>query len=323
MRHVERRTALFVDFDNVFGALYARAPEAAEAFVLEPLRWLDWIGQRTAAASIASAPARRVLVRRCYLNPNGSLLVWNGERIFFGSFRNNLVRAGFQVTDCPPLTRGGKSSADIVMVMDVLDALQHPTHFDEFVLLSSDADFTPVLQRLRAHDRRTVVVSIGSAAEAYRAAADEVIGPDIFIRDALGFPPDDPGDRQISPEPVPAHAVADHRDPSLLLSEEQDPSADPVVTREAILAHVAAELAEAAAPLHLPAIGKRLHERLGPQVRASAFGGAGSLARLLAAAGDPRMELLPGAGGGWVRDPTRHPISVADGGAGPKRRAPP
>ncbi|MDJ0390606.1 NYN domain-containing protein [Roseomonas sp. E05] len=299
---MERRVALFLDFDNVFGALCAQAPEAAEAFVLEPGRWLDWVARRVRqAAAPAEEGACRLLVRRCYLNPSGSLLLESGERVFFGSFRNNLVRAGFQVTDCPPLTRGGKTSADIVMVMDVLDALQHATRFDTFAILSSDADFTPILQRLRAHDRRTMVVSIGSAADAYRAAADEVVGPGEFIREALGLPGE-------GTEPPDGPAAERWEEPASPDGEAPDPAA----MREAILAQVAAELARAPAPLHLPALGKRLHERLGPQVRATAFGGAGSLARLLAAAGDPQMELIPGYGGGWVRDTARHPLLRPD-----------
>ncbi|MFH5926061.1 NYN domain-containing protein [Roseomonas xinghualingensis] len=304
---MERRTALFVDFDNIFSALYGCDPEAAEAFVLQPQRWLDWVGRR--ASQMAGPDAScRLLVRRCYLNPNGSIQLRSGERVFFGSFRSNLVRVGLQVLDCPPLTRGGKTSADIVMVMDMLDALQHATHFDEFAILSSDADFTPVLQRLRAYDRRTLVVSIGNAASAYRAAADEVIGPEEFIRDALGL-----GIHEAERRDVPSDlngTAPGQQVPSLFLAnqgDEPDPALDPAVIREAILAHVANELAEAPAPLHLPGLGKRLHERLGAQVRATGFGGAGSLARLLAAAGDPRIELIPGSGGGWVRDPTRHP----------------
>ena len=43
------------------------------------------------------------------------------------------------------------------MVIDTIDALDHPAGYDEFVLLSADADLTPVLLRLRAHNRNTVV----------------------------------------------------------------------------------------------------------------------------------------------------------------------
>ncbi|MHB0704922.1 NYN domain-containing protein [Roseomonas mucosa] len=303
---MEQRVALFIDFDNVFSALCLQAPEAAEIFVAEPGRWLDWIAQRHAPqpgrGMTPPTVQRRILVRRCYLNPVGSLVLPDGERVFFGSFRDKLVRAGFQITECPPLTRGGKTSADIVLVMDVLDALGHATRFDEFVLVSSDADFTPVLHRLRAHDRRTVVVAVGNAAEAYRAAADEVVGSDVFVGQALGWsqerratpaqatPPAAGG-----PPPVPEQGGLDI------------PGGDPTAPREAILSLVMEELAHAPAPLHLPALGKRLQARLGPMLRSSAYGGAGSLGRLLATAGDPRLELIPGAGGGWLCDPARHP----------------
>lgn len=310
----ERRAALFVDFDNVFSALCQQAPEAAEAFVLEPARWLDWITRREisrlARNSVNPAVQRRILVRRCYLNPDGSLVLPNGERVFFGSFRSSLVRAGFQVTDCPPLTRGGKTSADIVLVMDVLDALSHATRLDEFVLMSSDADFTPVLQRLRAHDRRTIVVAVGNAAAAYQAAADDVIAGAEFIGGALGWSQARPG-----PAAGAARRPAALPPGSPLAGPERatgDGTTDPAAARAAILSLVIDDLARADAPLHLPALGKRLQDRLGPQVRASDYGGAGSLARLLATAGDPRLQLVPGAGGGWVRDPARHPSPPDD-----------
>jgi uncharacterized LabA/DUF88 family protein len=79
----------------------------------------------------------------------------------YGRFRPFFTRAAFRVVDCPPLTTRGKNSADIYMVLDILDALEHPTSFDEFILLSADADFTPVMLRLRAHDRRTVLLATG------------------------------------------------------------------------------------------------------------------------------------------------------------------
>lgn len=310
-RHLPHRLALYVDFDNVFSALCAQAPEAAEAFVLEPARWLEWIGGRPSEGTDGTCSSGRILIRRCYLNPNGSLLLQNGERVFFGSFRANLVRAGFQVTDCPPLTRGGKTSADIVMVMDMLDAIHHSTHFNTFVIVSSDADFTPVLQRLRAHDRRTVVVSIGSAADAYRAAADEVIGPEVFIRDGLGFIQEQPVPEALPPRSADA-GESGMTAPALPEEGTLEASMDPAATREAILSHIAAELARSSRPLHLPTLGGRLHRQLGPQVRATAFGGAGTLRRLLATAGDPHMELVSGSGGGWVRDPARHRVAPLD-----------
>jgi hypothetical protein len=311
---LDRRTALFVDFDNIFSALCKLSPDAAEAFVAEPGKWLEWITRREVAQPDGRSPRlgtpRRILLRRCYLNPNGSLVLPNGERVFFGSFRSNLVLAGFQVIDCPPLTRGGKTSADMVLVMDVLDALGHATHFDEFILMSSDADFTPVLQRLRAHDRLTTVVAIGNAAEAYHAAADEVIGSDEFVGSALG------GHR----------APQERREPSvpptrLRTSEANLPfsgkgvpevAVDPADVREAIIFAVLEELEQSSTPLRLAALGNNLRTRLGPRVLSTSYGGSGSLTRLLATAGDPRIQCVPRPGGGWVYDPIRHTFDVQD-----------
>jgi hypothetical protein len=93
------------------------------------------------------------------------------------------------VVDCPPLTSGGKTSADIQMVMDILDALGHTTRFEEFIILSGDADFTPMLLRLSKYDRRSAVLAIGPASVAYKAACDLLIDQDIFLEEAIGVIP--------------------------------------------------------------------------------------------------------------------------------------
>ncbi len=178
MPQAERiRTALFVDFDNIYLGLHRVDPEAAEVFATEPTRWLAWMERGLIGKSQSSEPGRMplaVLVRKCYLNPKT-----------FHKYRPYFTRAAFEVVDCPPLTSLGKTSSDIRMVMDILDTLGHPTRFDEFMILSGDADFTPVLLRLRAHDRRTVVVAVGYAASAYTAACDRLITEDRFIEDTL------------------------------------------------------------------------------------------------------------------------------------------
>ena len=51
----------------------------------------------------------------------------------FPFVRHHFLRAGFEVIDCPPLTAQLKNSADIRMVMDVRDVLNHDTYFDEFI----------------------------------------------------------------------------------------------------------------------------------------------------------------------------------------------
>src|ERR1039458_5238247 len=111
--------------------------------------------------------SRRFLIRACSMNPS-----------VFSQFRPNFTRAGFSVVDCPSLTQQGKSSADINLVLDAVDALSAETRYDEFVILSADADFTPLALRCRAADRRVTIITAGPAASAYRAVADTVITAD-------------------------------------------------------------------------------------------------------------------------------------------------
>ena len=93
----------------------------------------------------------------------------------FPFVRHHFLRAGFEIVDCPPLTQQLKNSSDIRMVMDVRDYLTHDTYFDEFVILSGDADFTPVLHRLRAHARRTVIFANDYTAAPYTAISDSEV----------------------------------------------------------------------------------------------------------------------------------------------------
>jgi len=173
------RSALFVDFDNVYLSLRNFDRRAADAFAERPALWLDWLesGAHAALEDGVDPIPRRVLIRNCYLNP----AAFSRQRSFF-------TRAAFTVVDCPSLTARGKNSADILMAMDILDAVNHPTRFDEFIILTSDADFTPVLLRLRAHDRITSVLTSTITAAAFREACDVSIDLETFAVDALGLP---------------------------------------------------------------------------------------------------------------------------------------
>ncbi|MFC8193048.1 NYN domain-containing protein [Cellulomonas sp. NPDC057328] len=158
------RSALLVDFDNVYIGLKRLDPAAAEAFATEPGHWLAQLAQ---GSDTDGEVTRRFLVRACYLNPS-----------VYSRYRPNFTRAGFRVVDCPSLTQQGKSSADINLVLDAVDALAAPTRYDEFVIVSADADFTPLAQRCRADDRRVTIITASPAASAYRSVADSVVGAD-------------------------------------------------------------------------------------------------------------------------------------------------
>ncbi len=124
-------------------------------------------------AQFGAAP-RRIVMNRCYGNPVPRRNAHDNSTDMnsFPFVRHHFLRAGFEVIDCPPLTAQLKNSADIRMVMDIRDLLMHDTYFDEFIILSGDADFTPVLIRLRAHARRTVIFANDFTAAPYTAISD-------------------------------------------------------------------------------------------------------------------------------------------------------
>ena len=182
------KSALFVDFDNVYSGLRRLDVAYAEAFASDPLRWLNWVTTQLAMPLAPEAPVqRRILVRRCYLNP-----------VMYQRFRFGFSKAGFEIIDCPPMTSAGKTSTDIHMVLDMVDVLQSPTHYDEFIVFSADADFTPLLRKLRRDDRRTTIFAAGATSASYDASSDLIIDPDAFVSEALGF-----GDEDSTPTAPP------------------------------------------------------------------------------------------------------------------------
>lgn len=175
-----RLCAVFVDYDNIYLSLRRQDEQAAKQFPKNVIEWLRQLesGELITETGHTSTPVQRRLVMcRCYGNPvprrNAS-----DNSTDIGSFpfvRHHFLRAGFEIIDCPPLTAQLKNSSDIRMVMDIQDLLDHKTHFDEFIILSGDADFAPILQRLRTHARRTTIFVNETTAMPYVALCDAQI----------------------------------------------------------------------------------------------------------------------------------------------------
>jgi hypothetical protein len=92
---------MFVDFDNIFITYASEDEELAKEFATKPEKWLEWIEKQMPAAHLGDSTERKVLIRRCYMNP-----------VVFAQHRPFFTRAGFEVIDCPPLTTRGKTSTD-------------------------------------------------------------------------------------------------------------------------------------------------------------------------------------------------------------------
>jgi hypothetical protein len=267
------RTALFVDFDNLFIGLGADQRPEARYFALNPANWLGWLTSHPLGRDKSTNWERRVLLRRCYLNP-----------IPFGQFRTGFINAGFEVIDCPPLTLQGKTSADIHMAIDMLEALQHPTRFEEFVVMSADADFTPILLRLRAHDRHTVVISGSQASRAYSASCDFHMTQIDFVDGGLS----------------PAIQAAEGAGRTIL-----SPSALTSM-RDKARALINQLLQRSTEPIVLATIAHRLNDGLGKsQTLGSNWGGKGTLKGFIRSLEEPDWQIVDGIPG-YIYDRKRH-----------------
>jgi hypothetical protein len=313
------RSALFLDFDNIYSSLARRDAKAAEVFARKPERWLEWFEQGLGPVGPRSSndTERVVLQRSCYLNPQ-----------VYGRFREGFTRAGFRVVDCPALTRQGKNSADIHMVLDALDVLAHPTYYDEVILLSLDADFTPLFLRLRAHDRRVIMLGTGFAAAPMTRACDYVIPDDVFTGEALGQvltiePAPAPEPVAAAPAVAPVAAVTPGPSstapattlPSPAPAEAQAgvPEVDPVF-EAAVQTRLREIVAASRVPLAGSAVGIALRTEFGQRLIDSHWAGRGSLRAFVAATPDERIGWCTW-GAGYVHDRARHVVPVEDGQA--------
>ena len=271
------KSALFVDFDNVYSGLRRLDQETADQFARNPTVWMNWlIKSLEMPEPVAAGAKRRVLVRRCYLNPQA-----------YQRFRPSFNLAGFEIIDCPALTSEGKTSTDINMVLDIVDLLQHETHYDEFIVFSADADFTPVLRKLRRWDRRTTVLAIGFPSAAYRASADLLIDQDDFVRNALSF------DETAAPPPI----------------EPQPPGPSAAECGPLALQLILQAVREAATPVSLARVASLLLNRI-EGLDASSWAGFGSFRALIEAL-DLQPLIVSWESGGTIHDPRRHALPTS------------
>ncbi len=304
------KSALFVDFDNVFSRLKQLQPEAAERFARHPSQWIGWLtGLLALPEPHEEGERRRLLVRRCYLNPN-----------WYQAYRHAFLRAGFEIVDCPPVTSQGKTSTDIHMVLDIIDLLQHETRCDEFIVFSADADFTPVLRKLRRYDRRTTVLAIGFPSAAYQASTDLLIDERLFVREALGL-------GQVNAEPAAAsngqtNEAGEMRVPDAGASgikpanpsaatPKQEPSPKPVprLATSEELAQIAALIWTVVDESALAVSGSTLASRLRQEHLdiMENWNGCGTFKAFFRSLGLSRLIFSSGPGG-RVLDPSRHDL---------------
>lgn len=295
-------SAVFIDYDNIYQSLKKKSEEAAKRFAKDSSVWLSQIesGQLITLTKQANTlPKRQLILNRCYGNPvprrNNSDNTTDMSSFPF--VRHQFLRAGMEVIDCPPLTSQLKNSAEIRIVMDMNDLISHQTRFDEFIILSGDADFTPILYRLRAHARRTIVFVNQLTAAPYSAIADGEIREDDLLNSLL----------------VDREDYSNHKGASeILTNAEADLSFDSI--RSEILSTVLNLLQNAGQPVPIDALSDRVSRSLGDEkTLGSGWAGTGTFGAFLAKELPPNLRISNQAPY-YIYDVSHVPISPQNSG---------
>ena len=129
----KRRSALFIDFENV-GSKVSPGSIAAMTAWLEDGKFDEAGGKR------------KLVSKRVYWNSSA-------ER-----HRDAFEAVGFEVVLCEKFS-AMKNGADIRMALDVLDTCWKSPDIKEYILFTTDSDFVPVLQRLTEKSKLSVILA--------------------------------------------------------------------------------------------------------------------------------------------------------------------
>ena len=116
----------------------------------------------------------RVVVKRAYAD-------WSRYR----EAKIDLQNAGLELIEMPSAREGAKNRADIKLAVDAMELAYSREHVDNFVIVSGDSDFTPLVGKLRELNKR--VVGMGnreSSSELLIANCDEFIFYDDLVRES-------------------------------------------------------------------------------------------------------------------------------------------
>lgn len=164
------KAILLLDYDSLYRSLNRRKAGAGDQLGARAGAWLEAIESGEMLVPPQPETRHRLLAKRCYADPK-----------VMGKNRGWLTANGVQITDSPTLPGHARSPVDIHLALDVLDALEEGADFEEVIILSAEADLTPLLFRLKAENRRTVVYASDGTAASYRALAERVISEEQLL----------------------------------------------------------------------------------------------------------------------------------------------
>jgi uncharacterized LabA/DUF88 family protein len=139
----KRRSALFMDFENVRSKV---SPEIIEALTA----WLE-------DGKFDEAGGKRKLVTK--------KIYWNSSD---EKHREAFEAVGFDVVLCEKFS-SMKNGADIRMALDILDTCWSMPEVKEYILFTTDSDFVPVLQRLSERSKLSAILVNEARMDAHTA----------------------------------------------------------------------------------------------------------------------------------------------------------
>ncbi len=101
----------------------------------------------------------------------------------YKTFKRGLHEAAFELIEIPHVRQSGKNSADIRMVVDALDLCYTKNHVNNFVIISGDSDFSPLVSKLRENDKTVIGIGVKqSTSDLFISNCDEFIYYDDLVR---------------------------------------------------------------------------------------------------------------------------------------------
>ncbi len=150
MQPDDERIALFLDYENL--AIGAREGLGVSPFDFGPV-------------ADALAERGRVVARRAYAD-------WSS----FDEDRRLLTRAQVELIEIPQRLGHRKNAADIKMAVDAVELAYERSFVTTFAIGTGDSDFTPLVHKLRALDKRVIGIGVqSSTSQLLPPACDEFL----------------------------------------------------------------------------------------------------------------------------------------------------
>ena len=151
----EKLIALFIDFENLALGISKSAGKFNIELVIERL-----------------LEKGRIVAKRAYCD-------WTRYREYHQHFHEKAI----ELIEVPKKHIGGKNSADIRMVVDVLDMSYSKAHIDTFALVTGDSDFSPLVSKLKENDKEVIGCAIkATTSDLLIENCDEFIFYDDLVR---------------------------------------------------------------------------------------------------------------------------------------------